>query len=105
MIKNEPNAYTALAQAAIVAIENSASNITALLGYASKAILGATTTAAGDINTRAAILVQSEVDLLVKDIQTVVTILQNINATVTVVSKHPRGFKIRAASRRTSANS
>lgn len=86
MIKNEADVYTAIAQAAIVAIEVSASNITAALSAATANILGATTTALGDINTRAAILIQSDVDLLAKDLQTVVTIIRGINATVTVVS-------------------
>lgn len=91
MIKNEGSVYTALAQAAIAAIENSAANITAALTQASGTIVGATTTAAGDINTRAAILIQSEIDLLVKDVQTVVGIVQGINATVSVVSTFLRG--------------
>ena len=98
VIKNEPNAYTPIAQAAIVAIENSAGNITAALTDAAETILRATTTATGVINTRAAILIQSEVDLLVEGIQTAVTIIQNISATVTVVSTNPRGFRISSKS-------
>lgn len=86
MIRNEPDAYTAIAQAAVVAIRGSLNNITAALSTASGNIIRATTTALGELNTAAANLAQSEVDLLVQELGTIVTILQNINATVTVVS-------------------
>ena len=86
MIKGQPDAYTAIAQAAIAAIEASAGNISAVLTNAAGDIIRATTTATGELNTRAAILVQSEVDLLTRDVETLRTILTNINATVSVVS-------------------
>jgi hypothetical protein len=92
VIKNEPNAYTAIAQTAIIAIENSASNITAVLTTAAGNIIGATTTALGELNIRAAILAQSEIDMLAKDIDIIKNILININASVKVVSKRLRHF-------------
>lgn len=100
MISNEPDAYTAIAQAAIVALRGSVNNITLALSAASGNIIRATTTALGELNTAAANLVQSEVDLLVQDLGTIVTILQNINATITVVSTHP-GNPVPAAIRAT----
>lgn len=86
MIKGEPNAYTAVAQAAIAAINASARKISTALSDATGDIIRATTTATGELNTRVAILAQSEIDLLAKDVDTIKNILTNINATVTVVS-------------------
>lgn len=94
MIQGQTSVYTDIAQAAIAAIKGSAASITATLNTAAGNILKATLTATGEINTRAAILIQSEVDMLAKDLQTVATILQNINATVTIVSTHPRGLEL-----------
>lgn len=106
MIAGEANAYTAIAQAAIAAIRGSAANITATLNTASGIILRATLTAAGEINIRAAALIQSEVDLLAQDLQTIGVILQNINATVTIVSSPPRFPRLSTIwLRRSSANS
>lgn len=85
VIKNEPNAYTAIAQAAIVAIQNSVSNITAALTASAGNIISVTTTALGELNIRAAILAQSEINMLARDIETIKIILTNINATVKVV--------------------
>lgn len=90
MIKNEPNAYTAIAQAAIVAIKNSANNITAAVADSGGNIIRATTTALGELNIRAAILVQSEIDMLARDIDTIKNILTGINATVKVVGRRCR---------------
>lgn len=90
MIAGEANVYTAIAQAAIAAIQGSAANITATLNAAAGNILRATLTATGEINTRAAVLIQSEIDLLAQDLRTIGVILQNINATVTIVSAHSR---------------
>lgn len=92
MIQGQAGVYNEIVQAAIAAIQGSAGNITALLNAASGTILRATLTAAGDINTAAAILIQSEINMLAQDIQTINTILQNINATVTIVSTYSRGF-------------
>lgn len=86
MIKGEPNAYTAVAQAAIAAINASARNISTTLTAAARDIIRATTTATGELNTRVAVLTQSEIDLLARDVDTIKNILTNINATVTVVS-------------------
>ncbi|KAG8168499.1 hypothetical protein KVR01_001248 [Diaporthe batatas] len=85
VIKNEPNAYTAIAQQAINAIKNSAKNITAALTDSSGNIIRVTTTGLGELNIRAAILVQSEIDMLARDIDTIKNILTNINASVKVV--------------------
>lgn len=92
VIQGQAGVYNEIVQAAIAAIQGSAGNITALLNAASGTILRATLTAAGDINTAAAILIQSEINMLAQDIQTINTILQNINATVTIVSTYSRGL-------------
>lgn len=86
VIKAEPNAYTAIAQAAIAAINASARTISTTLTAAAGDIIRATTTATGELNTQVAILAQSEIDLLARDVDTIKNILTNINATVTVVS-------------------
>lgn len=92
MIAGEASVYTEIAQAAIAALRGSAGNLAAALNTAAGNILRATLTATGQINTRAAILIQSEIDMLAKDLQTVATIIQNVNATVTIVSTHSRGL-------------
>lgn len=94
MLGGQASVYTEIAQAAIAAIQGTAGNITALLNSATGTILRATLTATGEINTRAAILIQSEIDMLAQDLQTVQTILQNINATVTIVSTYSRGSNL-----------
>lgn len=94
MLAGQASVYTEVAQAAIAAIQGSAGNITALLNTAAGNIARATLTATGEINTRAAILIQSEIDMLAQDLQTVGTILQNINATVTIVSTYSRGSNL-----------
>lgn len=98
MVAGEANVYTALAQQAIADIKGSLANITSAVNAATGAIIGATVNAAGQINTAAAALVQSEVNELAQDLQTIGTIIQGLNATVTIVSTRPRRLKLATTS-------